>query len=446
MNDDGDVSPQDGVPPDGPADGAGAAPSSPDAAHAVTAHAVTSRPVTAFEVAWRNVWVRAAAYVVLAAVVGTLAWTLRDRYAFVLQVGVIGFVLAYVLNPVVEALQRIRVRRSIGVALVYVALLQLFVFGSLLFGQVVVELTRFVNLIPGAVRALGDRLGALGGWVERLVAGLPPSVAAFLDERLGLTPDGDLAAQAQDRVAGLLEAVVANLLELFEGFATGGPSMLVSGATSLVSATLQVFLIVLVSAYFLYDFPRFVRNFRAYVPTRWRPLADDLTQKADRAVGGYLRGQILVTILLGILIWVGLSLIGIPLATAISFLAAIFNLVPYLGPIVGTIPAVLLGFTVGPWAPLLAIVVFVVANQIEANVLGPMILSRSVDLHPVTVLLAILAGLGLFGIVGALLAVPLVALVKLILEDHLFSRPAYAPASSVAADADGDAAAPDADA
>ena len=387
------------------------------------------RSVTAIEIAWRSAWVRAAAYVVLAAVLVTLAWTLRDRYAFVLQVGLIGFVLAYVLNPVVEALQRIRVRRSIGVALVYVALLQLFVFGSLLFGQVVVELTRFVNLIPGAVRALGDRLGALGGWFERLVEGLPPSVGAFLDERLGLTPDGDLAAQAQERVAGLLEALVANLLEVLEGFATGGPSMLVSGATSLVSATLQVFLIVLVSAYFLYDFPRFVRNFRAYVPTRWRPLVHDLTRKADRAVGGYLRGQILVTILLGILIWVGLSLIGIPLATAISFLAAIFNLVPYLGPIVGTIPAVLLGFTVGPWAPLLAILVFVVANQIEANVLGPMILSRSVDLHPVTVLLAILAGLGLLGIVGALLAVPLVALTKLILEDHLFTRPAYAPAA-----------------
>jgi len=391
------------------------------------------RSVTAIEIAWRSAWVRAATYVALAAVLVTLAWTLRDRYAFVLQVGVIGFVLAYVLNPLVEALQRIRVRRSIGVALVYVVLLQLFVFGSLLFGQVVVELTRFVNLIPGAVRALGDRLGALGGWFERLVEGLPPSVAAFLDERLGLTPDGDLAAQAQERVAGLLEALVANLLEVLEGFATGGPSMLVSGATSLVSATLQVFLIVLVSAYFLYDFPRFVRNFRAYVPTRWRPLADDLTQKADRAVGGYLRGQILVTILLGILIWIGLSLIGIPLATAISFLAAIFNLVPYLGPIVGTIPAVLLGFTVGPWAPLLAIVVFVVANQIEANVLGPMILSRSVDLHPVTVLLAILAGLGLLGILGALLAVPLVALTKLILEDHLFTRPAYAPAAPASA-------------
>ena len=376
---------------------------------------------------WRHAWVRAAAYLVLAVLVILVLWSLRSRYAFALQVGVIGFVVAYILNPVVEALGRIRVRRSVATVLVYLAVLQLFVFGSILLAQVVGELGRFINLIPSAVESLGEQFSRLGTWTEGIVERMPPFVTDFLDERLGIQPDaGELGTQAQDRIARVLESAVQNLLQLFERLLEGGPSALLSGATSIVSTTLQAFLILLASAYFLYDFPRFTANVRRFVPIRWRSVSDDLISKADRAVGGYLRGQLLITSVLGIMIWIGLSLIGIPLATAISFLAAIFNLVPYLGPIVGTIPAVLLGFTVGPWAAVLAVAVFVVANQLEGNVLSPLILSRSVDLHPVTVLLAIMAGLGLLGLLGALLAVPTVAMVKVVLEDYLLTRPAYA--------------------
>ena len=389
------------------------------------AHAAPTHEVTALELIWHSTWVRAATYLILAVLLVIALWSLRDRYAFALQVGVIGFVVAYVLNPVVEALGRIRVRRPFAVVIVYLALLQLLVFGSILIGQVVVELSRFVALIPDAVQSLGEQFARLGAWFEGILGRLPGSVTDFLDTRLGLAPDGDLGVQAQDRVAGVLETAVENLLALFERILAGGPSVLLSSATSFVSTTLQVFLILLASAYFLYDFPRFSANFRRFVPVRWRPVAFDLLTKTDRAVGGYLRGQLLITSLLGILIWIGLSLIGIPLATAISFLAAIFNLVPYLGPIIGVIPAVLLGFTVSPWAALLAVVVFVVANQLEGNVLSPMILAKSVDLHPVTVLLAIMAGLGLLGFVGALLAVPTVALTKVLLEDYLLTRPAY---------------------
>jgi predicted PurR-regulated permease PerM len=86
---------------------------------------------------------------------------------------------------------------------------------------------------------------------------------------------------------------------------------------------------------------------------------------------------------------------------------------------------VLLGFTVSPLTALLALIVFLAANQIEAHVLGPMILAKSTDLHPVTVLLSILVGVGFLGLLGALLAVPVVALAKVVLEEYLLTRPPY---------------------
>jgi predicted PurR-regulated permease PerM len=382
--------------------------------------------VTAIEIVWRSPWVRALSYLALTVFVIWLLIESRRGYAFALQVAIIGFIIAYILNPVVEALTRlrlgrVRVVRGLAVVLVYLVLLQLFVLGSILVGQVINQLGEIVRRIPVALENVGASLTGFQEWLAGVAANLP----GFLSERFGLEQNDQLAVQVQDQVTTVLARSVQALTGLIEQLVTGGPSLLVSGATNIISTTLQVFLILLASAYFLYDFPRFTHNAYRLVPLRWRPLYRDLITKADGAVGGYMRGQLVITIVLGVLVWVGLSLIGVPLALAISFLAAIFNLVPYLGPIIGVVPAVLLGFTVSPLTAGLAVVVFIVANQLEGNVLSPLILSRSTNLHPLTVLLAIMAGIGLLGLVGALLAVPFVALVKILIEDYLLTRPAY---------------------
>ena len=379
--------------------------------------------VTAIEVVWRNVWVRACSYVALAAFIVYALWRLRGGYAFALQVGVVGFIIAYILNPVVEALERLRIRRPVAVVIVFFLLLNVLVLGSVLVSQVVTEMGRFVNLVPKAI----DNLTSLSTHVQAWLAGVVTNLPDAISSRLGVPANQtQLSQQIRQELVNFTTQLAQSLNRLLQHIITGGPSLLLSGATAVISTTFQVVLIFIASAYFLYDYPRFTSNFRRFVPVRWRPLYEDLTEKADRAVGGYLRGQLLITLTLGILIWVGLTIIGVPLATAISFLAAIFNLVPYLGPIIGVLPAVLLGLTVSPLTSVLAIVVFLLANQLEGHVLSPLILSRSTNLHPVTVLLAIMAGLGLFGLVGALLAVPLVALVKVVLEEYLLTRPAYA--------------------
>ena len=381
---------------------------------------------TAVEIIWQSPWVRAFTYIALFVFIVFVLWRFRDGYGFALQIGLIGYVVAYVLSPVVNAMERIRIRRSISVIIVYVVVLLVLVLGSVLVSQVVAQMTVFVGQIPEAIERISESFAGFGIWLQRQIEGMP----AFLRDTLGSVgveagPDEALAVEIQEQIEGALQEGATALLGLLRGLAERGPALLVSGATTILSTTLQVILILIASAYFLYDFPRFTANFRRFVPVRWRPLYTDLVGKTDMAIGGYLRGQVLITIILGTLIWIGLSIIGVPLALAISFLAAIFNLVPYLGPIIGVVPAVLLGFTVSPLTALLAIVVFVIANQVEGNLLSPLILSRSMNLHPVTVLLAIAAGLGLFGFLGALLAVPVVALIKVILESYLLTRPAY---------------------
>ena len=245
------------------------------------------------------------------------------------------------------------------------------------------------------------------------------------------TADEELNNQVRNQLLGILARASEGINTLLEKLVSEGPNVLMAGATNILSTTVQVFLILIVSAYFLYDFPRFALSFNRIIPVHLRPKYVDLTKKADQAVGGYLRGQLLITVLLGFMIWVGLSIAGVPLALAISFLAAIFNLVPYLGPIVGVIPAVLFGFTVSPLTAIIAVLIFFAANQIEGYILAPLILSRSVKLHPLTVLLAILVGIGLLGLLGAILAVPVAAFGKLVVNEYVLSSPLYDDAQKV---------------
>lgn len=378
---------------------------------------------TALEQAWTNHWVRAVTYVAFSLFLAFLLWRFRDNYVFALQVGVLGFVLAYILNPLVELLQRARIGRRFAVVLVYFLVLLFLALGSLLVSQVVVEAGRFAALVPAAFENLSGWVTSAQTWFSAQMEHLP----GFLSDRLGVAdPEGNIAEQIQGEVVAFLQQLSRSFAELLERIATGGPGLLLSGATAVISTTVQIVLIVLAGAYFLYDFPRFTANFARFVPVRYRELAGDLSYKADLAVGGYLRGQLLITLCIGLMIWLGLAIIGVPLATSIAFLAAIFNLVPYLGPIVGALPAVVLGLTVSPLTAVLAIVVFLIANQVEGNLLSPLILARSTNLHPVTVLLAIMIGLGFFGFVGALLAVPTAALGKVVLEEYLLKRPAFA--------------------
>lgn len=381
---------------------------------------------TAFELVWRNHWVRALSYIALILFALWLLVSYRSGYLFALQVGLIGFVVAYILNPLVNAMQRVRIRRSFAVILVYILLINVLIFGSVMITQVIAQLGRFIELIPTAFDTISNFLGGISGNLSNFISNLSENLPTFLSDRFGVTTTNeDLNIAIQSRLQSAIIAAVDSVSGALQQFAKNGPTLLISSATSIISTTLQIVLIILASAYFLYDFPKFVESFRRLIPVRGRYLFNDLAQKADTAVGGYLRGQLLITLCLGVFIYLGLIILSIPSALAISFLAALFNLVPYLGPIIGVIPAVLLGFTVSPWVALGAVIVFVIANQLEGNVLGPYILSKSTNLHPVTVLLGILAGAGMFGLLGALLAVPVVALGKVILEEYLFKRPAY---------------------
>lgn len=381
---------------------------------------------SAYRYVWRSPWVRAVSWTLLIAAGITVLVLLFPRYSFVLTVAVVGFMVAYLLHPLVQKLHSWRIPRALAVILVYLGLLGLLVLGSILIAQIFGQLGTFVQKIPDVVDQAGDTVSKVTSWLTNLLAGFQ----SFIANQAGFESAEHLGTTIREQLSKVLERGTTSMADAFDNLLAGGPGILLGGATSIISGTAQVIFILLAGAYFLWDFPRITANFNRLVPPEWRPLYHDVTAKADRAVGGYLRGQILVSTVLGLAIWLGLALLKVPLALSIGFIAAVFNLVPYLGPIIAAVPGVLLALSVSPLTALLAVIIFVLANQLESNVLSPIILGKVVDIHPLTVLLAIMAGLSLFGLLGALLAVPVTTFVKLLYEDYVMTNSLYTGAGN----------------
>lgn len=376
----------------------------------------------AFEIVWRkSVWLRVIVYTLLIVAIVVILSRYWSGYAFALQVGLIGFTLAYILNPIVKLMARIKIARPIAVILIYLLLINFLLLSSFLISQVVVELGSFISLLPEAL----SKITEIGSSMPTQIVDFQASLAERFPFLKTAANNQEISQKLQEQITFFASNMITAINTQLNNILRNGPNLVFSGASTIISTTLQGFLILIASAYFLYDYPKFIANTKRITPVRWRDLFEDISLKLDKAVGGYFRGQLLISFSLGVFIYIGLSILGIPLALAISFLAAIFNLVPYLGPIIGVIPAILLGFTISPLRALLAVLVFIIANQIEGNILGPYILSKSTDLHPVTVLLSILAGAGILGLVGALFAVPFVAFIKLLIDDYLLKTKAY---------------------
>jgi predicted PurR-regulated permease PerM len=345
---------------------------------------------------WRQPWLR-----LLAA--GAL-WFARPLLS-VLVTAAIAYALAYLVNPGLTWLERRGIRRAFGVLLVVVAGLLL----AGLLGWVVIA--QLVNLL-GDLPTLLPRLGTLTGALFDRLSGVPG--LDHLQERLSAWLTGQASSLGQ------------NLGPTLQRLLSSGGSLL-GGVVGLVGWLGQVVFVLLLSVYFMLGYVRIGASLLLYLPRPWRTTAQLLASDVSASFGGYIRGQLLIGLGVGLLVALGLSILGIPNALAIGLLAAVLDIVPYLGPLISAVPALLLALPQGALAMLLVAVVFVAANQIEGSLLSPYILGRTTRLSPAVVLLAILSGLTLGGLLGALLAIPTVTLLHRWTERYWLSSEVHDP-------------------
>jgi predicted PurR-regulated permease PerM len=294
--------------------------------------------------------------------------------------------LGYLLNPAVNWMQARRVPRALGVAIV---------------GVLMVVVAGFVAWFSiGAIRntlTAADNGVVLTEAASLFFEELPAAIGRLLPVSV---------SESLNRAGENLNPFFENVAATLYGFVSG----------TVVGIGLSFFVLVL-TVYVLYDFPRLTAALLRIWPEPYQDGIAELAQTVDQVVGGYIRGQLVIALAVGIMVYVGLLLIGLPSAAFIAILAGALNIVPFLGTIVPVIPAVLLALPGGWVYVLMVLTVFTVANQIDNHILTPQILSRSTQLHPVTVMLAVIGGFAFGGLVAAIFAVPLVAFAKALFEE-----------------------------
>jgi len=294
----------------------------------------------------------------------------------------------YLLNPLVSALERRGVPRVAGAGIVYILFLCIVALAiSLLVPVVTRQVGQVIDHFP-------DYLADAQAYVRRVAA------------RFGQEPDFRLDAE---QVREWLSA--GENRQAVTRYLTG----LRSVTTSVISGLIIFVLGPVMAFYLLVDLPRLRRGAMALVPPGRRNEIKALMDQIGQAVGGFFRGQLLVALFVGVASSIGLWAIGLPYWLLVGIVAGIFNLVPLVGPFIGGGLAVIIALVSGePLTAVWAALVLLAVQQIDNHLISPNVMGRTVQLHPVVVMLALLVGASFAGLFGMLVVVPLVAMAKII--------------------------------
>lgn len=324
-----------------------------------------------------------------------LLWQLRSLFLLLM----IAIVLAASIAPVVDWAERYRIPRWLGVVLTYLSIIAIITGVGIWVGPTVVEqIQRLIRQIPVSLKQV---LESAESWV-----------VAFNNER----PDfaSELINQFVD-VQGLTRWIIRSSQQLLVrsyGVTTG----ILGGFFSLI---LALFL----SGYMLADSRTLIKNFVRLLPQPWDDRIAAQVGPISNRIGSYIRGRLLVSSILAIATTVSLSVLGLSdFALGLGAISGFTNLIPFLGPILGAIPALVVAISQGGWTFLWVLILYVVIQNLETYVLDPLLVGTSVGVHPLYQLLAVLGGTQVLGIIGALIVPPWVAGGAVLLE-NLYLRP-----------------------
>ncbi len=312
------------------------------------------------------------------------AWFIRD----ILAVLFVAVLLAALIDPLADAFAKRRIPRSLAVLLVYLGLGGLFAFAFLL-------------LAPVVAKELGQLLSAI-----------PASpLLAFFDK-----------FQAAVGQYGLQENLASALQALQSGVTSSFTSVF-STITGVFGAVAAVLIVLVLAFYMVVEEESARRFFKNLAPEEYQPYLSRLFEKMQHKVGSWLRGQMALGTVIGVLVYVGLLALDVRYALVLALLAALMEFIPYVGPILSVVPAVLIAFGDSPLKALSVLVLYVVIQQLENNLLVPKIMQKATGLNPIASIVALLIGVKLAGFVGALLSIPVATMVSVVLEDLFTKEP-----------------------
>ncbi len=334
----------------------------------------------------------AAVWAIVLLAIGNLLWLLRPVVAKtfhllseIVMPFLVGLLIAYVLHPIVQALENRRVPRMVAVLLIYAAFMMIISIG-------------IVNAIPifaSQLAELSDDLPRLTEWYHTWMREWEAH-KYFLPDSISLGVDR-VIVQSQERMSHSI-------------------TLLVDNARNTLGKLLAYAVVPFIAFYLLKDMKDLHRTGMSIVPAKYRKQVLAVLRDVNESLGNYIHGQMIVALIVGACAYVGYWLIGMPYPFVLATFVSLTNVIPYIGPIIGAAPALIVALTISMKMTLMVLAVNAVIQVLEGNILSPNIVGRSLHLHPLLIIMALLAGEAAGGIIGLIVAVPVLAVCKVVIS------------------------------
>lgn len=301
--------------------------------------------------------------IITACLIIYLVWRLFDIILLI----VVSMMLAAAFYPIVQKLQK-KVSTTIATLLAFSLLLIPLVFLA-------------ISILPNLISQFPDILKTLDNVLNGSTI-LPPAIRSI-----------DFTQYAQNLGSYLLQSTTK--------------------ITSIVTAFLTVLFLAI---YFVIDFRRLHNLILEIVPSKYHTRLTELTVELTKINGQYIRGNLLISLICGFIIFLGLLILQVPFAASLALFAAITDLLPLIGGIVGATPAVVIGFAISPLVGILVLALFFIYQILENNILSPNVYNHTLDISPALSFIAVIVGANLFGIIGAFIALPVAASIPTVIK------------------------------
>jgi putative permease len=330
---------------------------------------------------WRN-WLKVAGVMITILLVLLLFFSIEALYLPIL----ISLIIVYLVDPLISYLERYHISRTVGTLI-------LFLIASGIF------LWFLIYLLPVIQRQVNELQQDIPGYISSLQVNLNklnesyPMLAKTMEEF-------DITSRLTDGLRNVA-------LRLF------------SGSALIIQYFITLLILVPLFTFFILKDKREIkRSLFRLIPNRYFEMSLNLSSKIDAQIGDYIRGKIVESTIIGVVIAAGLYFLNIKYAIMLGVIGGLLNLIPYLGPVLGAIPGLLFAFMQKGADPLLGVfLVYVAAQLLDNIVLIPTIVARSADLHPILVLVAVIVGSYFMGILGMIIFVPIVSILKMIVTE-----------------------------
>lgn len=313
----------------------------------------------------------------------------------------IGFLIAWFFDPMVCWLQEKKVPRILGCILVYIAIIGILFLIAYMF-------------VPSLLSQLKDFLGAAPEIFESITDFAVHVVERFDTGRM-------------INISNLKREITSHVTDY--GIAIGSeiPKYLFQFGKSIVSGGLNFILGLMIGFYLLFDFDKVNQHLYALMPDGWKDGYKELAHRINTSLRSYVQGVLFIMLLVFITQSIGLTIAGLEAPILFALFCAVTDIIPYFGPYIGAIPAIIVGFTISPITGVCAIISILVVQLLENNFYQPLIMGHTMKLHPVTIMIGLLLFQHFFGILGMVIATPVIACLKVLVtffneRYHFFDR------------------------